>query len=512
MRTVPMTALATILFAIGLAACNQPPHDPVARGLRAITAEAMIQDVEMLASPEFSGRLSGDAGYEAAARWAARRFDRLKLAPGGDDGSYLQRLPIEHNQILGTPTLTVTGPDGQAVAAVLGRDFTCRGFTGSGTVDAPVVFAGYGLSAPDLGYDDYAGLDVTGKVVLVFKRSPGWQPDSLRWDPSHGTPRGRATIARAHGAVALLWFDLPQEGDWAPHRGPIGSVMHGGGQYVPDLPHLEIDLALADRLLGGAGEAARLRAAIDSLRAPQSRPLPSQAALSVTSVYDPARETCNVVALLPGSDPLLKDEALVIGAHLDHVGRQSPEVYFPGANDNASGAAAVLRIAEAFREAGQAPRRSVVFVLFAGEESGLVGATHHARNPVFEPARTTAMFNLDCVACGDSIRIGGGTSSPELWNLARSLDAENSRRTVAATWAGGGADATPFFERGIPTLYWVTTNGYAHLHAVTDTPETLNLPLYQDLVKLAFRTAWAVADAPADAPADADQPPQTAHR
>ena len=499
-------SLATLSILSGvclLAGCKQPAGDPISRGLQTITAEAMLSDVEILAGPDFSGRLSGDPGYEAAARWAARRFDRLGLDPGGEGGTYLQRLPIEYNQIQGTPTLQVTGPDGVPFTAALGQDFTCRGFTGSGTVDAQVVFAGYGLSAPDLGYDDYAGLDVEGKIALVFKRNPTWQPaDTLRWDPWHGTPRGKASLARRQGAAAILWFDLPRANDWAPHRGPIGSVMHGGGEHLADMPHLEIDHVLAERLLGAEGEARRLQAAIDSLKAPQSRLLDARAALSVQAAYDPARETCNVVAVLPGSDPELKDEALVIGAHLDHVGRQSPDVYFPGANDNASGAAAVLRLAEAFQAAGQAPRRSVVFVLFAGEESGLVGATHHAQHPVFAPARTVAMFNFDCVACGDSIRIGGGKSEPELWELARGLDAEHTRRTVAATWSGGGADATPFFELGIPTLYWVTTEGYAHLHATSDTPATLNGPLYADLVKLAFRTAWAVADAPAPAVPD----------
>ncbi len=497
-----------LLAAACLTACSRPPSDPLARGLRAITAEAMLADVEILAGPDFSGRLSGDPGYEAAARWCARRFDRLGLVPGGDNGTFLQRLTIEYNQIQGTPTLLVTGPDAEAVAAELGRDFTCRGFTGSGTVDAPVVFAGYGLSSPHLGYDDYGGLDVQGKVVLVYKRLPSWSPDTLSWDAWHGTPRGKAAIARQHGAAAILWFDAPREGDWAPHRGPIGSVMHGGGAYLPDMPHLEIDIALADRLLGRTGEAQRLQAAIDSLRSPRSRALASRATLSVQAFYDPARETCNVIAVLPGGDPVLKDEALIIGAHLDHVGRQSPDIYFPGANDNASGTAAVLRLAEAFRSAGQAPRRSVVFVLFAGEESGLVGSEFHAANPLFATDRTVAMFNFDCVACGDSIRIGGGESAPELWQIARALDAEGANRTVAATWPGGGADATPFFALGIPTLYWVTTSGYAHLHAVTDTPATLNGPLYADLVKLAFRTAWAVADAPAAAadprPASAD--------
>jgi hypothetical protein len=490
-----------ILIAALPAACRRQlaGTTPEPTGADAITTGGLLADVTTLAGPEFSGRLAGSPGYEAAARWAARRFDRAGLRPGGDDGTYLQRLPIEYNVIEGAPSLAVTVGDSARHEAILGVDFTCRGFTGSGTVDAPVVFVGYGLSEPGRGYDDYAGVDVTGKVALMFKPNPGWQPDSLGWAAGSSTPRHRAAVARAHGAAAVAWFDIPRENDWAPYRGPIGSVMHGDGEHLADMPHLELHVDLADRLLGGAGEARSLRAAIDSLHAPASRPVDATAALSVSASYDPARETCNVVGVLPGSDPALAQDALVIGAHLDHVGRQSPDVYYPGANDNASGAAAVLALAEAFAGMERAPRRSVVFVLFAGEESGLVGAQWHADHPLFAAARTVAMFNLDCVAHGDSIRIGGGESNPEMWRLARDIDARHADLTVHATWKGGGADATPFHADGIPTLYWVTTRSYDHLHAPTDTPETLNGDLYRELVRLCFRTAWAVADTAAGA-------------
>jgi hypothetical protein len=491
--------LAAAVATLAISGCRQP-DDPLARGLAVIDQDALLTDVATLAAPEFSGRLSGSAGYEAAARWAARRFGRLGLQSGGDNGHYLQHLTIEHNEILGTPELTLTLPDGEVVPARLGRDFTCRGFTGKGEVTAEVVFVGYGLSAPDRGYDDYAGVDVEGKVVLMFKPDPGWAPDSLGWDRASGLPRSRARTAREHGARAVLWCDVPGEDRWAPYQGPIGSVLHGPGEHVGDVPHLELDVALAARILGGEGAVHARRARIDSLQAPWSGPTGVIAHVAVDAAYDPQRETCNVVGILPGSDPQLRQQALVLGAHLDHVGRQSPEVYFPGANDNASGSAAILRLAEAFTAAGRAPRRSVVFVLFAGEESGLVGARHHAANPAFPPERTVAMFNLDCIAVGDSIRIGGGESAPALWDLARELDADGDRRTVAATWRGGGADATPFFERGIPTLYWVTTNSYEHLHRPSDTPQTLDGPLFTDLVRLAFRTAWTVADAPAAGP------------
>lgn len=488
-----------VLIAVLPAACRRQlaGTTPAATGADAITAGGLLADVTTLAGPEFSGRLAGSPGYEAAARWAARRFDRAGLHPGGDDGTYLQRLPIEYNVIEGAPSLVVTVGDSTRLEASLGDDFTCRGFTGSGTVDAPVVFVGYGLSEPDRGYDDYAGVDVAGKVALMVKPNPGWQPDSTGWAAGSSSPRHRAATARAHGAAAVMWFDIPRADDWAPYRGPIGSVMHGDGEQLTDMPHLELHVDLADRLLGGAGEARRLRAAIDSLRAPVSRALDATASLSVRAAYDPSRETCNVVGILPGSDPALAGEALVIGAHLDHVGRQSADVYYPGANDNASGAAAVLALAEAFAGMEQAPRRSVVFVLFAGEESGLVGAAWHADHPAFAADRTVAMFNLDCVAHGDSIRIGGGESNPDMWRLARDLDAQHANLTVAATWKGGGADATPFFNAGIPTLYWVTTRSYDHLHATTDTPATLNGDLYRELARLCFRTAWAVADAPA---------------
>lgn len=503
-RVIATAGLGFLLGAavLALPACREADSDPVTRGLAVIDADALLADVATLAAPEFSGRLSGSPGYEAAARWAARRFGRLGLVSGGDNGHYLQHLTIEHNTITGTPQLELTLPDGAEAVAELGPDFTCRGFTGSGEVTAPVVFVGYGLSAPGRGYDDYAGVDVAGKVVLMFKPNPGWQPDSLGWDRASGLPRSRARTAREHGARAVLWCDVPQEDSWAPYRGPIGSVLHGPGEHVGDVPHLELNVALADRILGGEGATARLRATIDSLQAPSSHVTDAVAHVAVTAEYDSERQTCNVVGILPGSDPELREEALLLGAHLDHVGRQSPGVYFPGANDNASGSAAILRLAEAFASAGRAPRRSVVFVLFAGEESGLVGARHHAQNPAFAPERTVAMFNFDCVAHGDSVRIGGGESAPELWNLARELDAAHDRRTVAATWKGGGADATPFFERGISTLYWVTTNSYEYLHVPGDTPATLGGPLYADLVRLAFRTAWAVADAPAPAASD----------
>jgi Zn-dependent M28 family amino/carboxypeptidase len=193
------------------------------------------------------------------------------------------------------------------------------------------------------------------------------------------------------------------------------------------------------------------------------------------------------------SDETLRDEFVVIGGHLDHVGRQSEKVYFPGAQDNASGAAAVMHIAEAFVRGGVKPRRSVVFVLFAAEEQGLNGARHFVEHSPLPLERCVAMLNLDCVARGDGIQLGGGKASPELWNLAREIDAAHAARTVEDTWYGGGADATPFFEAGVPTLYFANSGAYADIHSTSDAAETLDPQLHVDTARLAFLTAAEIA-------------------
>lgn len=482
-----------LLISASMATAAAPPAPA------ALSADSLLADVTYLTAPRLDGRLSGSAGYVEAAHWAADRFAALGLEPGGDpageDGDargWLQWFTAEHNEILATPRLAVTGPDGATTELTAGPDFTARGFSGSGGLAAPVVFAGYGLSQPGRGYDDYADLDVRGKIVLCFKPNPSWSPDSTGWDPHSQTPRQKSLAARAHGAVALLWCEVGTEA--RPSRAPIGSVLHGPGEQPLDFPQLEISEAAADRLLGAPGAARRLRAEIDAAKTPRSRALDASAELEVRARYDAAHPTCNVVGLLRGADPALAGQPLLIGAHLDHVGRQGPDLYFPGANDNASGSAAVLRLAEAFARAERRPARPVVFALFAGEESGLEGAKHHAANPLQPLADTVAMFNLDCVAYGDSVQVGSGKTSPALWARARELDAAQDAVMVARTWGGGGADATPFHEAGVPTLYWVTTNSYGRLHDPGDTPETLNGPLYEKLVRLCFRAAWDVAD------------------
>jgi hypothetical protein len=482
--------------ALGLAASAAAAADKAGgpAAIPGIAAESLMKDVATLASPKFAGRLAGSPGYDEAARWAARRLEKLGLRPGGDSGGYLQRFPLEYNAIE-TCRLTISPDGGPPRALAIPADFTCRGFTGAGSVSAPVVFAGFGLTLPDRGWDDYAGLDVAGKIVLVFKDPPPFDPpraaEGVRGWGGAPLPRPKALNAQAHGAVGLLMVSLPKEGKVGP---PIASVLHGPGVQPVAFPQQHVSGAVAEQLLAGSGVTLEaLAREMAEARAPRPRALAAAAAMTVAAKYRADQPAANVVAILPGGDPELRSEVVVIGAHLDHVGAQEGVVW-PGANDNASGSAALLAVAAAFSKSHRPPRRTLVFVLFAAEEQGLHGSRWFVDHAPYPPDRIVAMLNLDCVGHGEGLQLGSGKSAPVLWELARALDADGERVTVAETWAGGGADAAPFHERGIPTLYFATTKSYTHLHLTSDRPETLNPALLEKVARLAFRTARSVSD------------------
>jgi hypothetical protein len=457
-------------------------------GAAAITQDGLMKTVSYLASKELNGRLSGSEGYNKAATFMAGEFQKLGLKPYGDS-AYFQNLKVEYNEIYSPLKLSLV-EDGQLKKEYkLGKDFVCRDLTGSGHFTAPVVFCGYGLSQPEIGYNDYAGVDVKGKIILVFKPNPKWKiSDSSNWGSAY--PRDKAKTAAQHGAVGLLIVSPPNDPN--PQK-TILSVLDGKGEQNEKFPQMHIDIPVANELLQGIGYTlSDLQTKIDSFKTPFSHPMKSTVEIEVHAKYIKEQPTMNVVGLLEGTE--LKNEYLVVGAHLDHVGSQAGEIFAPGANDNASGSAAVLEMARAFMKNGIKPKRSIIFILFASEELGLIGSSYFVNHSPVPIEQITAMINLDCVGYGDSIQVGNGKSSPNLWAIAHKLDSLNTKMMVEATWNGGGADAGPFHDKKNPAAYFVTTNSYAHLHYITDLPETLNKSLFEKITKIAYLTAFEVAN------------------
>lgn len=452
-----------------------------------ITKESLIKTVSILSSKEFDGRLPGSEGYDKAAKFAANKFLEAKLKPFGDAG-YFQFLNVEYNRI-DTPAVFEALVDSITIQYELGKDFVFRGFSGANNFTLPVAFCGYGLSRPDLGYDDYQNVNVKNKIVMVFKQNPKWKVDDKNWGTEY--PREKSLVAKQKGAKGILFVSLPNEEKPQPL---IGSVMHGEGEQPTDFPQLHISFKAANDLLSKVGLTINeCQTKIDEKKKPFSFLTRTKARVVATTFYQKDAKTMNVVGLIEGSDPILKNEYVVIGAHLDHVGSQAG-LLFPGANDNASGSAGVIEIAKAFSSDKVKLKRSVIFVLFASEEQGLFGSKHFVENLKIPKDKIAAMLNLDCIGYGDSIQVGNGKSSPNLWQIAKDFDQKNFKLMVNDTWSGGGADATAFHEQGIPSLYFVSKYSYDHLHLPTDTVETLNPDLFEKIVKLAFLTAKQIAD------------------
>jgi Zn-dependent M28 family amino/carboxypeptidase len=258
---------------------------------------------------------------------------------------------------------------------------------------------------------------------------------------------------------------------------------------------LHLDLSIIYDFFDGSGyNVKKVQSRIDSLKKPFSFNLKTLAEINVSAKYYPQKNTENVIGMLEGADPVLKNEFVLVSAHLDHVGQQAGLFYFPGANDNASGSACVLQIARAFANEKMKPLRSVIFILFACEEHGSDGSEYLADHLPFDIKNITAQINLDCVGYGDSIQVGNGKSCPVLWKIAKAQDSLYTKRLVSRTWHSGGADMRALFDKGVPGVYFVTTNSYVHLHLTTDTPQTLNLPLFEKVCKLAYLTAFRVAN------------------
>ncbi|MBI4011765.1 MAG: M28 family peptidase [Candidatus Rokubacteria bacterium] len=479
----------------------------VALGASAAGAADLLPDparllgwVRDLASPAMEGRAAGTPGADRAAAYLADHFRRLGLRPLGEGGGYLQPFPVLTRVRLGADNrLEVAAPGAPGRAFAPGADFLPFTFSEDGEVTGEVVFAGYGISAPPLGYDDYAGLDVRGKVALVMTGEPQEQnPRGPFRAPEHfhyTELRHKVLNAREHGAAAIVVVESPGRRDDAPR--PIRGTTPAWG-----IAAVNATRAVADALLGPAGPPLAARQAeIDRALAPRSGPAGSTARLRVALVREHGR-TANVVGLLPGTDPGLRDEVVVLGGHYDHLGRGSPfsldaahpDEIHPGADDNASGTAAVIGLAEAFARAG-GTRRSLVFVAFSGEELGLLGSTHYVRQPPVPIERTVAMVNLDSVGRmkDGQLYVMGVDTGQGLRALVQQAAAGLDVTLHLRGDGIGPSDHTAFVNRDRPVVFFFT-GAHGDYHRSSDTWDKVDADGLRKVVAIAYYTVRALAD------------------
>ena len=405
---------AALLLALATAAAAQQP-DPatvnaaLAQPLPADQA-AMKAHVLFLASDAMRGREAGSPEFDISAQYVAAQFYAAGLRPGGDAGGYLQRMPLVSYKLDGAGRFGWKPRNGKAQSLIPGEDFTATANAGRAAteVSAPVVFVGHGVEAPQYGRDDYRGVDVRGKIVAIVAGVPaGFGGEERAFFASPGT---KAAIAQAHGAVGLITVAtkaLPANAPRPPARAPQARMTWAnpdgtGKTEAPGAPALGTLTAAGAAKLFGA-DWARITAAAGAGDKARYPTIAARGVLTVASrtSFTPLASS-NVIGVVPGSDPKLKDEVVVLSAHLDHIGVRADgegDRINNGALDNAIGIASLIEEAKRFTGAkdagGEAPKRTVMFLAVTGEEKGLVGSDYFTNHPTVPLDRIVADVNLD---------------------------------------------------------------------------------------------------------------------
>jgi hypothetical protein len=501
-------------LALAMSACVRPgppgtPATPVPTkaAIQSGTSPAdLLEIVKSLAAPEMAGRATGSPGMERAARYIATEFERASLQPRGDAGSYFQAFDVVTGIRLGDGNRLRLRSGGAGQEYLVGQDFIPFSFSDSGRGEGEVVFAGYGITAPELSYDDYAGVDVAGKIVLLLSNEPRERdPDSPFRRPEayrYTEVRYKVLNAREHGARGVILVTNPLAHGEEPEqlfaiRG-ITSISQSGILAVNTLRRVaEVILAGTGRSLGD------LQLAIDRDLRPQSFAVPGLSVeIAVHLVHEHGR-AWNVIGMLPGTDPALREQAAVVGAHYDHLGlggetSLAPSRYgtiHPGADDNASGVAGVIGLARIFAASGGA-RRTLIFVAFAGEEMGLLGSTQYVRAPPIRLDRTVAMLNMDMIGRlrGDALYVFGVDTGKE---FREALEAANRGVGLTLRIRGDGygpSDHTPFYAKDRPVLMFFT-GPHEDYHRPSDTSDKIDAAGLARVLRLIAGTLRPLADA-----------------
>ena len=436
-----------------------------------------LENIKALASEGMRGREAGRPELDDAARYIAGQFQAIGLEPASG-GGFLQAFPITAAARLGEGN-RLEFSDGQSTTGLtMDVQFRPLAFSASGRVSGQVVFAGYGITAREYGYDDYAGLDVKNKLVIVLRHEPQETEQasvfSGRVYTNHAQFESKALNAMRHGALAVLFVadkpTHPSESTFLADFSALpGPANHG-------IPFVEVRSDVADRWLQLAGRSLEeVVQGIDRNLRPRSFALPASFRVDLTTdVLQEPVTVNNVAGYLRGRS----DEYLIIGAHYDHVGTgeqfsmstSGKGAVHPGADDNASGVSAVIELARWF--AGRPkPRRGILFLAFAAEEIGLLGSNHYVENPILPIGKAVAMINMDMIGRmrDQQVFVGGVDTSSQFRKLLGELNKEPRLNLEWSDHGGyGSSDQFCFIPKEIPVLFFFT-GLHGDYHTLSDT-------------------------------------------
>jgi hypothetical protein len=519
---------AAVLVTVG-GAHRADVLDDIAAGYKQITETDLKANLTFLASDALQGRMSLEPGDDAAAQWIASEFAKDGLEPAAA-GSYLQPVPLVEyraDRAQSYVALTRGGTEKQwKFPDAYGA------FPQDVDVTGNAIFAGFGITAPELKYDDYAGIDAHGKVVLIFDHEPQeTDPRSIfngTGNTRYATTRVKVLNAQKHGAIGVLVVAEPNrkhpsnQERVARIAGTTTRAIPLPSQALADdelhTPSAIISDVVASELLSTAGASpSDLQAAIDRDLKPQSRPLPdTTVVIHFRNLSTRSGTSYNVAGLLEGSDPNLKAETILITAHHDHDGKSLDQIWH-GADDNGSGTVGVVELAHAFSVNPMKPKRSILFVVFAAEERGLLGSFYMTAHPLRLLDTTRAMINFDMIGRNETpsnqtnglidipsdttnrLNLIGATYSPD---CNRTVQEENGFVGLTLDYRFDHesalniffrSDQFPFVLHNVPAFWWFT-GFHPDYHQTTDTADKIDYVKMAKILRLAYLSTWQFAD------------------
>jgi hypothetical protein len=405
----------------------------------------------------------------------------------GNNGSWYQHFDNSYSEVYSKGSVIYSGKTGQINDFSFPDDFMPGSNSASGTVSGEMVYVGFGITAPELGYDSYKNVDVRGKIVIMETGIPYTKNDSvqLSWTP-YSYHRYKFENAVKQGAKGLLY---------------VGTIANPNTSYLENFIYAHISENVAEKILADAGKNySEVKKELSEMKIP-SFALNSQQKVTIEAdtKHFPDSKSCNVIGLIEGSDPVLKEEVIIVGAHLDGQGYLGE--LFPGALDNASGVADIMGAVKALAQSEVKLKRSVLFILIGGEECGLYGSKFYADNPVFPIEKTVFMINLDMVGNGTGFFVSSGKSYPEIYShfenanntyLHRHMDASEWRKSYGRP----RSDAANFENAGIKTLSLWTRNSVfpVYYHHPMDKTDVLTPEIMEDAAKLLYLSILGVAN------------------
>ncbi|MEO8026159.1 MAG: M28 family peptidase [Bryobacteraceae bacterium] len=524
--TLPMRRTMLLLLLTSLLLAEVPARRRT--GFDAISETRLRADLTFLASESMEGRMSLQRGSAAAVDWLVSEYAKIGLKPANGD-SYLQPMTIIEYKMESSEAKLVVEHVGKKKEFRMGQGIT-GSFPNDVSLNAPIVFAGYGITAKELGYDDYAGLDARGKIVLVFDHEPQESDARSRFNGVGNTIYANSRIkilnAQAHGALAVLLMREPNSTHPTNQQrvARIPANPNRLRRLLPEalednetkIPILNVSEELTKELEPGANAFSAAQSAIDADLKPHRIELGTTAHLRLAVAQRRRATAYNLVGLIEGSDPALKAETIIYSAHYDHDGTGSGDTY-PGADDNGSGTVGVVELARAFMANPEKPKRSLLFIVYAAEERGLIGSYYYAAHPLRPLATTRAIINFDMIGRNETpsrqtdglIDIAADTSNEV--NLIGGIYSPDFRKTVEREneWVGlrlndkwdrdaalnvfQRSDQFPFAVKGIPAFWWFT-GFHPDYHQTTDTVEKINFAKMRKILRLAYLTGWDFGD------------------